>query len=91
MQTNDPDDEVDVWIDFLDDAMIAGDFEKCDRALKETDPATQSLSASVAMLGITICAKNRLPSRRGFYNRTWKEVKAKKGRCYAYQLLRKYR
>lgn len=73
----------------LNDALIAGDFARCDARLASYGPLPGSVAVSV--LGITVKAADRLPSREAFWRRTFDAIAAEKGRRYARELLGKYR
>lgn len=82
--------EVDHVLDQFDTMLTAGRFADADASLAAFTVGSVSLSALVAILGITIKAKPRLPARSGFYDRVYAEVAQQKGRKYAKQLLTKY-
>lgn len=69
---NDSDDE-DAAIDYIfnevDERMLEGDFDSCDRILNAANPNDFTTVNVLAFLTITLCAREKLPSREGYFNR----------------------
>jgi hypothetical protein len=82
---------VDEVFNFLDDLLLAGKFEVCDRALAWTDPSSLHPSSVVAFLMVTLRAKGRLPARADFLTRGISAISRKEGRKEAEALLGNYR
>jgi hypothetical protein len=61
---------VDELFEQLDDLLLAGDFESCDRALGCMDEARLDSYTLIAALSVTLMAAAKLPRRNEFVRRT---------------------
>lgn len=74
----------------LDDLLNAGKFQECDRAFLVANADSMSDLLIVTYLGITLRAKDKLPSRKKFYRQAFKVVKKRRSGLGAVKLLTKY-
>ena len=84
---------LDVIVDYLDDWLNEGGFDKCNALLLAAEPDQLSDPAIVTFLGITRAAKN-LPAMYGrgiFFRRAYRVMEQRRGKAGADQLLTKYR
>jgi hypothetical protein len=77
-------------IDYLDDLQNAGRFDECDAVFRQADPGQMSPSVLASFLGITRAAKNRLRSRRRFYDDAVAVVENTFGKAVAIDLLKRF-
>jgi hypothetical protein len=82
---------VDSIFQFLDERLIAADFEACDRALARIDVERILPSFVVAILMVTLRAEPRLSFRRVFHRLALERFTRERGAERAKRLLAKYR
>ena len=83
---------MDEIMSFFDDALIAGDTARCEKALERLDPERLNASMMLVALHITGKAKAWLGrSRDDFYSRAVTALAKERGRQQAERLLSKHR
>ena len=90
-EENDEHNAIDVVFDFMDDNLLAGNFEVCEDTLKQVNINKILPSLIISFLMATRRAKQKLPSRSAFIDAAFNVVAKERGESEAEALLGKYR
>lgn len=83
---------VDLIVDSIDNLLLRGRFDECERVFAEAQPMQMSGAAIVSFLGITLAARMEIPSRVKFYDAAIEAIAYMRGsREAAERLLTKYK
>ncbi len=70
---------IDLVFDTIDTLLCEDDFQGCDRLLKVVDADKLSIDLLVAVLSITLTARDHLPERRSLCNRVKARIQRERG------------
>ncbi len=77
------DDATDLIFNTIDTLLNNGSFDTVDAILYAAEPAELPAYVRSALLTITMAAKNKLPSRKAFYEESFQLLAQEKGLDYA--------